>query len=116
MIKLPRRYISPAPKPSDHENELLTILIEECAEVTQRATKAQRFGLAEKQPGQRLSNAQRLAREIGDVLALVDEVLKHRLILRWDIEMARKKKPAKLRRYMQHRPPKRVGPPRRKRA
>lgn len=61
------RYITPFPLPTPHERELLEILIEECAEVTQRATKALRFGLAEMQPGQGKTNAERLANELGDL-------------------------------------------------
>ena len=47
---------------------LLSCLIEECAEVIQRATKAQRFGLHEIQPEQELTNEQRLAAELDDLL------------------------------------------------
>ncbi|HYH65426.1 MAG TPA: hypothetical protein VD866_12085 [Urbifossiella sp.] len=49
---------------------LLTILAEECAEVAQRASKALRFGLAEVEPGQPLTNAQRLMREVNDLIAV----------------------------------------------
>lgn len=51
---------------------LLIKLIEECAEVQQRATKALRFGLSETQPGQTLSNACRLADEVMDLMAAVE--------------------------------------------
>lgn len=47
---------------------LLSCLVEECAEVIQRATKAQRFGLKEVQPGQDLTNEERLAAELDDLL------------------------------------------------
>jgi len=50
---------------------LLTILAEECAEVAQRATKALRFGLEEVQEGQDLTNAERLADELDDLLGVV---------------------------------------------
>jgi NTP pyrophosphatase (non-canonical NTP hydrolase) len=49
---------------------LLTILAEECAEVAQRASKAARFGLAEVQPGQDQTNAQRLIDEVNDLCAV----------------------------------------------
>lgn len=49
---------------------LLTILAEECTEVAQRCTKALRFTLDEVQPGQELSNAQRIVDEIDDVLGV----------------------------------------------
>lgn len=54
---------------TDH---LLTILIEEAAEVQQRATKALRFGIDEVQPEQSLTNAERLVDELNDLLATVD--------------------------------------------
>lgn len=51
---------------------LLSCLIEECAEVIQRATKAQRFGLEEIQPEQSLSNRQRLAAELADLMGTIE--------------------------------------------
>lgn len=51
---------------------LLSCLIEECAEVIQRATKAQRFGLYEIQPEQYLDNHERLALELADLMATID--------------------------------------------
>ena len=49
---------------------LLTILAEECAEVAQRVSKAVRFGLAEVQPGQEKTNAQRIMDEMNDLCAV----------------------------------------------
>lgn len=51
---------------------LLDILIEECAEVIQRATKAKRFGLKETQPGQEHDNAERISYELADLFAVVE--------------------------------------------
>ena len=53
------------------EQYLLTLLVEECAEVAQRATKAQRFGMNEVQPGQDLNNFQRLNGEINDLMTVM---------------------------------------------
>jgi NTP pyrophosphatase (non-canonical NTP hydrolase) len=53
---------------------LLSILAEECVEVAQRVTKALRFGLAEIQPGQLKTNAQRIMDEINDLLAIYQMV------------------------------------------
>ena len=50
---------------------LLTIVGEECAEVHQRAAKALRFGLDEIQPGQSLTNAERIMVEFDDLLAVI---------------------------------------------
>jgi hypothetical protein len=49
---------------------LLETLSEECAEVIQRVSKAQRFGLSEVQPGQPLDNAQRIAQEFNDLIGI----------------------------------------------
>ncbi len=51
---------------------LLVILAEECSEVAQRASKAIRFGIDEVQPGQDETNARRLERELGDLMAVAE--------------------------------------------
>jgi hypothetical protein len=51
---------------------LLTILIEECNETAQRATKVLRFGLNEVQEGQSLTNAQRLIYEFNDIVGTME--------------------------------------------
>lgn len=51
---------------------LLDCLIEECAETIQRATKAKRFGLAEVQPKQPLTNLERIVYELNDIVAVAD--------------------------------------------
>lgn len=58
-------------------------IAEECAEVAQRALKAQQFGLGEVQPGQDLNNLERMVAEFHDLfttfdnfLSLVDQGLK----------------------------------------
>lgn len=56
----------------NHLEHLLTITGEEGAEVAQRASKALRFGLHEVQPGQPLTNLQRLIGEVQDLLAAVE--------------------------------------------
>jgi hypothetical protein len=49
---------------------LLVTLAEEPAEITQRVTKAMRFGPEEIQPGQPLTNAERIRQEIWDLLGV----------------------------------------------
>lgn len=56
----------------DRTEHLLICLAEECSEVSQRVSKALRFGLQEIQPGQDLTNAQRIVGELVDLLAVVD--------------------------------------------
>lgn len=53
---------------------LLWILSEECAEVAQRASKAARFGLEEIQPGHPLTNAERIAQELHDLMGAVEKL------------------------------------------
>lgn len=62
------------------KEHLLTILSEECAEVSQRASKALRFGVSEVQPEQPLNNAQRIVEEFNDLFAVV-EMLKNEGVL-----------------------------------
>ena len=54
------------------QEHLLTILIEECNETAQRATKAVRFGLEEIQPGQAQTNAERIVYEFNDIVAVIE--------------------------------------------
>lgn len=56
----------------NRSEHLLTIVAEEAVEVAQRATKALRFGLDEVQPGQQLSNLQRLMGEVYDLLGSLE--------------------------------------------
>lgn len=54
-------------------DELLILLIEECSEVTQAATKCLRFGYTREWPGYGRNDA-RLSRELGEVVALLREL------------------------------------------
>lgn len=51
---------------------LLFIAAEECAEVAQRLSKAARFGLTEIQPGQPLTNAERIVEEWTDLVGVME--------------------------------------------
>jgi len=75
-----KKFISPEKAPEGIERELLTILIEECAEVQQRATKALRFGLNEVQEGQTLNNIERMSEEIGDLETTINYLGNYSLI------------------------------------
>jgi hypothetical protein len=59
---------------------LLTCLAEECSEIAQEVAKALRFGLDDKKSGQDLTNAQRIAQEFNDLLAVYD-MLRHEGLL-----------------------------------
>lgn len=52
------------------KEHLLLIASEECNEVAQRISKALRFSLEEIQPGQELTNAQRIQEEFHDLFAM----------------------------------------------
>lgn len=54
------------------QEHLLTIAIEECNEVAQRLSKALRFGLEEIQPGQQLTNRERIRYEYSDLAAVLE--------------------------------------------
>jgi hypothetical protein len=56
-------------------DHLLLILAEECAEVAQRASKALRFGIEEKQPGQNKTNGERLQEEMVDLYAVWEMIV-----------------------------------------
>ena len=58
--------------PHTEIDHLMLTLAEECAEVIQRVTKAQRWGLREIQPGQELNNEQRIRYELNDLYAVID--------------------------------------------
>lgn len=80
---------------------LLSCLIEECAEVIQRATKAQRFGLREVQPEQELTNEQRLAAELADLTATLELLWNEGLRL-FTEEGAVNAKKAKVKKFMDY--------------
>ena len=59
---------------------LFTCLAEECAEVQQAVSKALRFGLADGYPGADTTNAQDIARELIDIIAVTDLLREHGII------------------------------------
>ena len=64
----------------DRTEHLLTILSEECAEVSQRVTKSLRFGINETQEGQELNNADRLTYELSDLFAVYEMLVSEGVI------------------------------------
>jgi hypothetical protein len=81
---------------------LLTKVMEECDEVGQRVAKALCFGLDESQPGQEMTNADRINYELND-LAAVLEMLEDRgiFVVKCD-PLARAHKREKLEKYMRY--------------
>jgi hypothetical protein len=89
------------------ENELLLCCVaEECAEVAQRVSKALRFGLDEVQPGQPLTNGERITQELNDLWSAVDLLCERGVISADDVRLtgraARDAKREKLLRYLEY--------------
>lgn len=95
------RYISPHPKPTPYERELLTILMEEAAEVQVMASKILRFGAGDGYPGTGRINTQDLAKEIGEFNYLVMRIRECRIIKQFDIDKGFGGKAERLAKYMQ---------------
>ena len=95
------KFVTPCALPTPHQRELLIILIEEASEVQKRATKLLRFGANEVQPGQNLSNAIRLAREIGDFKMMVYRLIDIDMFPPGEIEVGLRSKRKRLAKYMQ---------------
>lgn len=80
---------------------LLSITTEECAEVSQRATKALRFGLNETQTGQDRTNARRLRYEFSDLLG-VYELMEEEGMVTWPIRKEINAKKTKVRKFLKY--------------
>ena len=61
---------------NEDTREILLILQEECAEVTQAISKCFRFGPDQIKPGKDCTNIQMLQEELGDLLAMIDLLVK----------------------------------------
>lgn len=94
------RYDFPGIPLTDKERELLVVLMEECAEVIQAASKLIRFG-KEVYEGYG-DNCQVLAMEIGDLLELIDRVGQAQLISIVDVTAGTKRKRERLERFLKH--------------
>lgn len=99
-----KKFVSPEPPPTAHQSEILDILIEECAEVIQRATKMKRFGVMEIQPDQPLTNAERLSQEVGDLFAILEHAAQNELLCEETLAAQVPLKMAKLEKFMQTKP------------
>jgi hypothetical protein len=82
------------------QEHLLVILAEECAEVSQRATKALRFGLTDPkgtEPQQPFDNQTRLLIEINDLLAVIDMLFEE---MEYKSELLQSSKKEKVKKYL----------------
>lgn len=98
------KFTTPCELPTPREREILTILIEEAAEVQQRATKMLRFGVSEVQPGQPYTNSERLGDEMGDFSAVLEMAYRAGLLSQERVVIASQRKHEKLRAFMQSEP------------
>lgn len=79
--------------------EILTIMQEECAEIIVGASKCIRFGLHDKEPETKETNINRLNKEIGDLLAMIDLLIDQKLVTKADLEEYSKQKIDKLKKF-----------------
>lgn len=104
--KLMKKFKTTHPLPNAFEREVLTVLIEEAAEVQQRATKLLRFGRDEVQPKQKLSNRARLSQEVGQLMFMIAYAQEHKLLDYKHILKGTDEKGPKIEKYFQSKAPK----------
>ncbi|WP_085908321.1 hypothetical protein [Kiloniella majae] len=95
------KFVTPADLPTEYERELLIILMEECNEISQRASKILRFGALEVQPGQPLDNVERMSRELGDLMCVWGLLFEQDLICPRQVALGKENKAKQLFKYMQ---------------
>lgn len=84
------------------QDEVLAVVVEECAELIQAVTKIQRHGLASYHPETLETNVTALAREMGDVLAAFYLVYNHHLVHQDAARHFRDRKLEKLPKFLHH--------------
>ena len=78
----------------NRNEEILTILQEECAEVIQAISKVNRFGIDGIHNGK--SNRDHLEEEIGDLMCMFELMLENGIIQKESVDNAKERKIAKL--------------------
>lgn len=84
---------------TDHVNETLLILIEECGEVIQAISKCQRFGMDAIKPGKSKNNREHLQEELGDLLAMISILQSRNIISEEQVLLAQQAKFLKLKKW-----------------
>ena len=85
---------------NDQTREVLLILQEECAEVTQAISKCFRFGPDQMKPGKDRTNVNMLEEEIGDLFAMVELLTDLKIgVTQNGISKAKKQKFEKLKKW-----------------
>ena len=88
------------PQMNDQTREVLLILQEECAEVTQAISKCFRFGPDQMKPGKDRTNVNMLEEEIGDLFAMVELLVDLKIgVTQNGISKAKKQKFEKLKQW-----------------
>ena len=80
----------------DKQQEALDILQEECAEVIQNVSKCRRFGLDNVYLKDQGTQRDNLAKEVGDVLAMIDILVDQGVFSLEDLDRAKQAKVEKL--------------------
>lgn len=80
----------------DKTQEALDILQEECAEVIQNVSKCRRFGLDNVYLKDQGTQRDNLAKEVGDVLAMIDILVDQGVFSLEDLDRAKQAKVEKL--------------------
>jgi len=81
------------------ENEVMDILQEECAEVIQAVSKCRRFGIDEIHLKLGKSNRENLTEEVGDLLCMIDLLIKSGIVDDQAVYLARVAKEEKLKKW-----------------
>lgn len=81
------------------QEEIMLILQEECAEVTQAISKCLRFGVDNFKPGKPKTNREHLAEELGDLQAMIDLCIKFDIVGSEQVNIAADNKIAKLKQW-----------------
>jgi len=81
------------------QKEIFCITQEECAEVTQAISKIFRFGFDSKHPVTNKTNKECLEEEIGDLLAMVEILIRKAIVSDSNINGARMAKMEKLKKW-----------------
>jgi NTP pyrophosphatase (non-canonical NTP hydrolase) len=84
---------------NDKLSEIMNIAQEECAEVIQAISKCRRFGIDEIHLKAGKSNRENLTEEIGDLLCMVELMIKHGLIDNTEVYTAKTAKEEKLKKW-----------------
>lgn len=66
--------------PLSREQHLLIILSEECAEVQHKVSKALRFGLDDHEPEKSITNAEEIAKELGDISGVLAMLVEENIL------------------------------------